>query len=95
MLNADHHFLNQRQIQLFDIRYNVKLLDCCFYGSFKINEKGFWNNKPIVIIDQKYFRPTEVDSLKGDFSLARKELGWKPLININSLVKEMVREELK
>jgi GDPmannose 4,6-dehydratase len=60
-----------------------------------INEKGFWKNKPIIIIDQKYFRPTEVDSLKGDFSLARKELGWKPLINIKSLVKEMVMEELK
>jgi GDPmannose 4,6-dehydratase len=60
-----------------------------------INEIGFWKNKPIIIIDQKYFRPTEVDSLKGDFSLARKELGWKPLININSLVKEMVMEELK
>ena len=60
-----------------------------------INERGFWKNKPIIIIDQKYFRPTEVDSLKGDFSLARKELGWKPLININSLVREMVMEELK
>ena len=60
-----------------------------------INERGFWKNKPIIIIDQKYFRPTEVDSLKGDFSLARKELGWKPSININSLVKEMVMEELK
>jgi len=60
-----------------------------------INERGFWKNKPIIIIDQKYFRPTEVDSLKGDFSLARKELGWKPSININSLVKEMVTEELK
>ena len=60
-----------------------------------INERGFWKNKPIIIIDQKYFRPTEVNSLKGDFSLARKELGWKPLINIKSLVKEMVMEELK
>jgi GDPmannose 4,6-dehydratase len=60
-----------------------------------INERGFWKNNPIIIIDQKYFRPTEVDSLKGDFSLARKELEWKPLININSLVKEMVMEELK
>lgn len=60
-----------------------------------IKERGYWKNKPIIIIDQKYFRPTEVNSLKGDFSLARKELGWKPLININSLVKEMVMKELK
>ena len=60
-----------------------------------LNEKGFWKKKPIIIIDQKYFRPTEVNALKGDSSLARKELGWKPLININSLIKEMVVEELK
>jgi len=60
-----------------------------------LNERGFWKNKPIIIIDQKYFRPTEVNSLRGDSSLARKELGWKPLIGINSLVKEMVMEELK
>jgi GDPmannose 4,6-dehydratase len=60
-----------------------------------VNERGFWKNKSIIIIDKKYFRPTEVNSLKGDFSLAKKELGWKPLISINSLVKEMVAEEFK
>ena len=58
------------------------------------NEKGFWGNKKIIEIDEKYFRPTEVNSLKGDFSLAKKELGWKPQVNIHALVKEMVSEEL-
>jgi GDPmannose 4,6-dehydratase len=58
------------------------------------NEKCFWQNKEIIEIDEKYFRPTEVNSLKGDFSLAKKELGWKPKVSIQDLVKEMVSEEL-
>jgi GDPmannose 4,6-dehydratase len=60
----------------------------------KKEEKCFWKNREIITIDKKYFRPTEVDSLKGDFSLAKKELGWQPKLNINDLVKEMVSEEL-
>ncbi len=57
-------------------------------------EKCFWKNNPIIEIDPRYFRPTEVNSLKGDFSLAKKELGWQPKININTLIDEMVHEEL-
>jgi GDPmannose 4,6-dehydratase len=60
-----------------------------------VNEKAFWKNKEIINIDKKYFRPTEVNSLKGDYSLAKKELGWEPKINIKTLVKDMVKEELK
>jgi GDPmannose 4,6-dehydratase len=60
-----------------------------------LNEKGYWNNKPIIKIDKRYFRPTEVNSLKGDFSLAKKELRWKPKYKILDLVNEMVTEELK
>lgn len=59
-----------------------------------LNEKAYWNNKSIIEIDKKYFRPTEVDNLKGDAKLARKELKWNPKYSINSLVKEMVKEEL-
>jgi len=58
-----------------------------------INEKGFWNNKCIIEIDKEYFRPTEVNSLKGDSSKARKLLGWKPNTNIKSLIKEMIEFE--
>ena len=59
------------------------------------NEKGLWNNKEIISIDKKYIRPTEVDSLKGNSKLAQKELNWKPKYNIDSLILEMVQEELK
>jgi len=60
-----------------------------------MNEKGYLNNKAIISIDKKYFRPTEVDSLLGDSRKARKELKWKPQYNIYSLVKEMVNEGIK
>ena len=60
-----------------------------------INEKGYLNNKEIISIDKKYFRPTEVDSLLGNSNKAKRELKWKPHYNIYSLVKEMVSEEIK
>ena len=61
-----------------------------------INEKGICkNSKRIIIeIDKKYFRPSEVDILIGDFSKAKKELKWSPTISFNNLVKEMVEHDL-
>ena len=59
------------------------------------NEKAYWNNRPIIKIDKRYFRPTEVNSLMGDSAIARKELNWKPKYKILDLVNEMVEEELK
>ena len=52
------------------------------------------SGKVIVKIDPKYFRPTEVDFLKGDASKAKKKLGWRPKISFISLVKEMIKHEL-
>jgi GDPmannose 4,6-dehydratase len=59
------------------------------------NEKGYWNNRAIIKIDKRYFRPTEVNSLMGDSAIAKKELKWKPKYKILDLVNEMVEEELK
>jgi GDPmannose 4,6-dehydratase len=59
-----------------------------------INEKGYWNSKCIIEIDKQYFRPTEVNSLKGDSSKARRILGWKPNTSIKSLIKEMIEFEM-
>ena len=52
------------------------------------------SGKVIVRIDPKYFRPTEVDFLKGDASKAKKKLGWHPKTSFISLVKEMIEHEL-
>lgn len=65
-----------------------------------IEERGYWANSPngrrlIVAVDQMYFRPTEVETLLGDASLANQKLGWKPKISFHELVAEMVREDLK
>ena len=48
----------------------------------------------VVWVDSRYFRPTEVDSLLGDASKAREQLGWQPRIGFAELVEEMVREDL-
>ena len=49
----------------------------------------------VVAVDPRYFRPTEVQSLLGDASKARRQLGWTPKIGFTELVAEMVREDLK
>ncbi len=60
-------------------------------------EKGYNadTNQLIVEVDQKYFRPTEVDLLMGDASKARKELGWTTNYTFEQLVKEMVDADLE
>jgi GDPmannose 4,6-dehydratase len=49
----------------------------------------------VVRVDPRYFRPTEVDSLLGDASRARAELGWRAEISFEQLVAEMVAEDLE
>ncbi len=50
--------------------------------------------RTIVKIDPRYLRPTEVDTLLGDPSKARDQLGWRPKTSFPELVSEMIREEL-
>lgn len=49
----------------------------------------------IVRVDPRYFRPTEVETLLGDPSKAKKNLGWIPEITVQEMCAEMVREDLK
>tara|TARA_B100000287_G_scaffold167881_1_gene158410 strand:- start:692 stop:1708 length:1017 start_codon:yes stop_codon:yes gene_type:complete len=53
------------------------------------------NKKIIIEIDKKYFRPTEVETLKGNYSRAKKDLKWKPKTNLRDLVKLMIEADLK
>jgi GDPmannose 4,6-dehydratase len=57
-----------------------------------IDEIGYdvLTNRELIKIDSKYFRPTEVELLLGDSTKARRELGWKPNITFDELVKKMV-----
>lgn len=49
----------------------------------------------IIRIDPRYYRPSEVDTLLGDASLARDELGWRPSVTLDELVSEMVTKDLR
>ena len=62
-----------------------------------INEVGIDNKtkKILIKIDPYYFRPTEVNELRGDARKARKELKWKPEISFKKLVQEMVQKDIE
>ena len=49
----------------------------------------------IVLVDPRYFRPTEVETLLGDASKARNKLGWTPKTSFADLVKEMAESDLR
>lgn len=50
---------------------------------------------PIIRIDPRYFRPSEVETLLGDSSKAHEDLGWTPRITVQEMCQEMVSEDLK
>jgi len=51
------------------------------------------NNKAIIKIDKKYFRPSEVNYLRGDSSKAKKILKWKNKTSLRDLIKMMINYE--
>ena len=57
-----------------------------------VNKK---NNRTLISIDKKYFRPAEVDNLKGNFNKAKRELKWKPKTSFKNLVKMMIESDLE
>jgi GDPmannose 4,6-dehydratase len=59
-----------------------------------VDEVGYWNDRAIVRIDPRYFRPTEVETLLGDPSKAKEKLGWVPEITVDQMVEEMVAHDL-
>ncbi len=52
------------------------------------------NGEPLIFIDPKYFRPTEVDLLIGDATKAKEILGWEPQISFQELIADMVQHEV-
>ncbi len=62
-----------------------------------LKEKGYIKNtnKEVVVIDKKYFRPFEVDHLKGDPSKAKRVLKWKPNTSLDRLITKMINFEIK
>jgi GDPmannose 4,6-dehydratase len=76
-----------------------KLLNIKIYWSGKkLKEHAYVirNKKKITLIkvDKNYFRPLEVDYLKGDSKKAFKKLNFKPRYNLDSLIKDMIKSDL-
>ena len=66
-----------------------------------LSEQAFWINSPykkkhqIIRVDKKYFRPSEVETLLGDASKAKRLLDWIPKITFQELVHEMVQNDIR
>ena len=61
-----------------------------------INEKAYdANNNIIIECNRKYFRPSEVQTLLGNPTKAKKILKWKPKISVSELAKEMIQNDLR
>jgi len=60
-----------------------------------VKEKGIDSKtgKTLIEINPRYFRPTEVDLLIGDYSKAKKQLGWQPKVKFEELAKMMARKD--
>ncbi len=69
-----------------------------WYGT-GVKEKGYLIESGrevcVIAVDERHFRPTEVESLLGDATKAKAKLGWVPQISFNQLVTEMVQEDMK
>ena len=71
-------------------------LDIEWIGS-GVDEKAVTkiDRQVIIEIDEKYYRPAEVDTLLGDYKKAKEVLGWEPKVKFNELVKIMMMHDIK
>ena len=69
--------------------HSVKELVALAFGCADLNWEDY------AVVDDKLYRPAEVHELRGNYSKAERELGWKPEISFESLVKMMVEADLK
>ena len=70
--------------------YSYSIRDLCaeVFGHLGLDYQDY------VIVDEKYFRPTELTDLKGDSTKLRKTLGWRPEYTFQSMIEEMVQARL-
>ena len=60
-----------------------------------VNTKLICNNHVILLINEKFYRPAEVDLLWGDSDESRKALKWEPKVSFENLIKKMVENDIK
>ena len=85
-------------------KYQLPLCHICRYIGQEIEWEGKGDTeigkekatgKIRVKVNPKYYRPTEVEELLGDFTKARKKLGWSPKVNFDGLVKDMMDSDIE
>ena len=77
-----------------NIAANFLGLELSWEGSGVTEKARDKDGRVIIAVDEKYFRPTEVETLLGDATKAKKKLGWSPAITLEQLVNEMIEEDL-
>jgi GDPmannose 4,6-dehydratase len=91
-VRAMHLMLQQPEADDFVIAtgqtHSVRELCEIAFGEVELDYREF------VKVDERYYRPAEVDQLIGDASKARKVLGWEPTYTFRELIKEMVASDL-
>ena len=87
----------QLSIRQFVNLVSKKLNMNIYWKGKGINEVGYdkISKKKIIFVDKNYIRPLDVNTLLGNAKKARKILSWKPKIQINQLIDEMISEEIK
>ncbi|MBC7473184.1 MAG: GDP-mannose 4,6-dehydratase [Candidatus Sericytochromatia bacterium] len=73
----------------------INLIDYAVLEKLGINSEHLKINDEVILIDPRYFRPTEVELLIGDPTKAKKQLGWQPKYDLESLTKEMVNADIE
>lgn len=87
----------QRSVREFVTRAAAELGMKIEWNGAGIGECGVdaRSGRTIVKVDPRYFRPTEVETLLGDPTKARTQLGWQPEVSFDALVKDMVAADLE
>jgi GDPmannose 4,6-dehydratase len=73
----------------------ISTIDKARMEFLELKNPNLKEGKEVVFVDPLYFRPTEVDLLIGDPTKAKKQLGWEPKYDLNSLVNDMMKGDLK
>jgi GDPmannose 4,6-dehydratase len=72
-------------------KLNIKII----WKDDGIHEHAIWNNNKIIEVNKNFFRPAEVDQLKGNANKAKKKLKWKPKYSLDELIDEMINFEIE
>lgn len=96
----DDYVLSTNQVhsvrEFIEKSFALKGFEIAWKGK-DINEEGYdkKTGRTLIKINEKYFRPAEVDFLRGDYSKAKNDLDWQPKISFDELIKRMVDSDCK